>query len=252
MILLDGQSLAAGILSSLTVKSGTILGIVLIGNDPASLKYVSLKQQKAKSIGLNCQLHHLPISSAPQQVLSLLTMLNTDPTITGILVQLPLPQQLDKYHILNIINPQKDVDGLNPDSGVTPAVVVGIIKLLDHYHLNFSEKKVVVVNDSFLIGQPLKNYFPKAVLCNNQTNNLSAITNGADLLISATGVKNIISADMVKTGAVVIDVAGGDVNFPEVAPKCSYITPTFGGIGPMTIASLLEKLVTISHENPTF
>jgi methylenetetrahydrofolate dehydrogenase (NADP+)/methenyltetrahydrofolate cyclohydrolase len=238
MILLDGKTVSQQILDSLKPINKS-LHVILVGNDPSSLKYVSLKEKKCLEVGVNFVLHHLQDDSSLED---LIINLNNDPKVDGFFIQLPIKNK----HLLNLISPQKDVDGLTPGSDFTPAVVVGIIKLLKHYHLNFENKKVVILNDSELIGRPLKKYFPQAILCNDQTKNIKEVTQTADLLISATGVKNIITADMVKDGAVVVDVANGDVDFVNVAPKCSYITPTFGGIGPMTIASLLENLSLVN------
>jgi methylenetetrahydrofolate dehydrogenase (NADP+)/methenyltetrahydrofolate cyclohydrolase len=241
MILLDGKSLSQEIISGLHFVN-TSLHVILIGDDPSSLKYVSLKQKICLEVGVNFTLHHLKDDST---LPNLINQLNNDPTVDGFFIQLPIKNK----ELLKLIDPSKDVDGLNPQSSFTPAVVIGIIKLLEHYHLDFTNKKIVIVNDSDLVGKPLKKHFNSAILCNDQISNLSAITQTADLLISATGVKNIITADMVKSGAVVVDVANGDVEFTNVAPKCSYITPTFGGIGPMTIASLLYNLslIKINH-----
>ncbi len=234
MILLDGKTISDQILSSLKPINKS-LHVILIGDDPASLKYVSLKKQKCQQTGVDFTLHHL---TDDQTLSDLINKLNHDSSVDGFFVQLPIKNK----KFLKLISPRKDVDGLNPNSKFTPAVVVGIIKLLENYNLSFNNQKVVIINDSELIGQPLKKYFSQAVLCNDQTKDLSKITQTADLLISATGVKNLVTADMVKDGAVVVDVANGDIDFASVAPKCSYITPTFGGIGPMTIASLLYNL----------
>ena len=146
---------------------------------------------------------------------------------------------------MNKISTHKDADGLNPTSGVIPAVVRGIISLLKHYQISFDQKNIVIVNDSVLIGQPLKKYFSdftsQITLLNDETRNLTSHTLEADILISAAGVKNLITADMLKRGVVVVDVGGGDVDFDAVSKISSYITPTFGGVGPMTVASLLEN-----------
>jgi len=248
MILLDGKALSEQILSDLKAdisrQSRAIsLHVILIGDDPSSLKYVALKGKKCQEIGVNFVLHHLSLSTPQPDMVTLIENLNQDNQVTGFFIQLPIPNK----QLLSLISPQKDVDGLNSNSSFTPAVVVGIIKLLSHYHLDFSKKNVVILNDSNLIGQPLKKYFPQAILCNDHTTNLSAITKTADLLISATGVKNIVTANMVKDGATVVDVANGDVDFNAVAPHCSFITPTFGGIGPMTVASLLYNLCSKDH-----
>ena len=245
MILLDGKILAQQILSSCDFNQKN-LHVILIGDNPSSLKYVTMKQKKCQEFGVNFTLHHLPQNTPESEIVQLINQLNNDPQVTGFFIQLPIANK----NLLNLISPQKDVDGLNPTSKFTPAVVLGIIKLLKHYQLNFNQQKVVVINDSDLIGKPLKKYFPNAILCNDQTTNLSAVTQSADLLISATGVKNLITADLVKPGAVVVDVATGDVDFENVAPKTSYITPTIGGVGPMTIACLLYNLA--NYENPTF
>lgn len=250
MILLDGKTLSRHILSNLRsriqdLQSNISLSVILLGNDPSSLKYVSLKQLKCREIGVKFDFHHLPENTSQSDLLALIAKLNQDSSVTGFFVQLPLPAHINKKLILSSIDPAKDVDGLNPNSNFHPAVVSAIISLLQNYRINFTDKKVVIINDSDLIGKPLLKFFPKAILCNKQTKNLRPITSGADLLISAAGVKNLITADMIKHGAVVIDVAGGDVDFKNVSEKCSYITPTYGGIGPMTIACLLKNLVKI-------
>lgn len=249
MILLDGRAPSLQIadhLRSQLAKSNhpTNLSVVLVGDDPSSLKYVSLKQNKAKEIGVDFDLFHLPKVTSQIELLSLISRLNSDPTVTGFFIQLPLPSHFDKKAILHSINPTKDVDGLNPASTFTPAVVLAVVRLLDYYHLSFDTKKVVIINDSDLIGKPLKRFFPQAILLNDQTADIAAISRTADLLISATGVKHLVTTNMVKDGAVVVDIGGGDVDFDKVANRCSYITPTFGGIGPMTIACLFQNLIS--------
>lgn len=252
MILLDGKTLSETILSDLKLKIEDCqlkinLHVILVGDDPSSLKYVSLKQKKCQEIGVKCTVHHFDSTVSKSELLALITKLNNDPLVTGFFIQLPLPSYLDKNEILSAISPLKDVDGLNHASGVIPAVAAGIIRLLDEYHLNFTGKNVVIINDSPLIGQPLKTLFDKrraiVTLLNDQIKNLKDYTLSADILISATGVKNLVTADMVKQESVVVDVANGDVDFTNVSEKCSYITPTFGGVGPMTIASLLQNIV---------
>ncbi len=254
MILLNGKALSQKILQSLKF-SNTSLHVILVGDDPSSIKYTNLKQQIAIELGINYQLHHLPADATQSSLIELIQKLNSDPNVTGFFVQLPLPSHLNKDLVLSSIASSKDVDGLNPNSNFTPAVVVGIIRLLENYQINFSARNVVIVNDSNLIGQPLKKIFETkgavVTLANDQTQSLSQITQEADILISATGVKNLITADMVKEGSVVVDVANGDVDFVAVSPKCSYITPTFGGVGPITIASLFQNLATIATDaNP--
>jgi len=246
MILLDGKSLSEKILSdlSLKIKNSKLrinLDIILVGDAPSSLKYIALKQKQASRVGIGGQLYQPSLSS----LLETISNLNADKDSSAFFIQLPIPGIIDNSDYLNKILPQKDADGLNPNSGVSPAVVRGILSLLKHYQISFDQKNIVIVNDSNLIGQPLKRYFdsftPDVTLLNNEIPDLSPYTQKADILISATGVKNLITADMVKEGSIVVDVANGDVDFTTVSPKCSYITPTFGGVGPMTVASLLEN-----------
>ena len=254
MILLDGKTLAQKVLSDLSseirnLKLEIRLDIILVGRDESSLKYVSLKQQRAIEVGIGGKLWQLSSDTSESEIINLINKLNSDSSITGFFIQLPLPSQINKNLILNSINPNKDADGLVENSSTTPAVVRGIIQLLDKYKLTFIGKNVVIANDSQLIGQPLKKHFENrhssVILCNKFTQNLGNITKTANLLISATGVKNIVTADMVKENAVVIDISSGDVDFENVSPKCSYITPTFGGVGPMTVASLLQNTVDL-------
>ncbi|HCU54998.1 hypothetical protein A2574_03695 [Candidatus Shapirobacteria bacterium RIFOXYD1_FULL_38_32] len=255
MQILDGQSLSQQITNDLINKIKSLkiiptLAVVLVGDDPSSLKYINLKIKKSLKLNIPTQFHHLAQNTDQSTIIQLIKNLNQDPQTTAFFVQLPLPPHIDKNQILNLISPTKDVDGLNPTSKITPAVVLGIIKLLKYYKINFTDKKIVIINDSPLIGQPLKKYFEKqgafVTLANDQTQNLNLLTSSADILISATGVKNLITADMVKQGSVVVDVASGDVDFDNVAPKTSYITPTFGGVGPMTVISLFENLLSLA------
>ena len=244
MIILDGKTLSEKIIANI-IPHGE-LHIILVGNDIASQKYVDLKQKKCQQIGQKCIVHHLPSTIPTPDLITLINELNSNPSVTGFFIQLPLPSHFDKNKIISLINPQKDIDGLLPNSPYTPAVVRGIVRLLDDYHLALADKTAVIINDSNLIGKPLEKILlkrkVKVILCNDKTQNLSEICRGADLLISATGVKGIITAEYIKPGAIVVDVANGDVDFNSVKDKTSYLTPTFGGIGPMTIACLLENL----------
>jgi len=260
MILLDGKSLSEKILSDLKLKivrqrrirlwrkdyrSKINLDIVLVGDNPSSLKYISLKQKRASEVGIGGQLYHLPDTISQKQILELFNKLNKDHDTTAYFIQLPVPNIRQISSLLNNISIHKDADGLNPNSGVTPAVVRGIISLLKHYQISFNDQNIVIVNDSNLIGQPLKKYFSdftsQVILLNDQTTDLTSFTKKADILISAAGVKNLITADMVKDGVIAIDVGGGDIDFDNVSKKSTYITPTFGGVGPMTVASLLQN-----------
>jgi methylenetetrahydrofolate dehydrogenase (NADP+)/methenyltetrahydrofolate cyclohydrolase len=255
MQILDGKLLSQQITTDLISKVKSLiaiptLAVVLVGDDPASLKYINLKIKKSLKLNIPTQFHHLPKNTDQFTISKMIKNLNQDPQTTAFFVQLPLPTHIDKNQILNLILPTKDVDGLNPNSGITPAVVLGIIKLLKYYKINFTDKKIVIINDSPLIGQPLKKFFESqntfVTLANDKTKDLKTLTQTADILISATGVKNLITSDMVKQGSVVVDVASGDVDFDNVAPKTSYITPTFGGVGPMTVISLFENLLSLA------
>lgn len=252
MILLDGKGLAEQILNNLQISAN--LDVILVGNDPSSLKYVDLKKQASLRLGVNFRLYHLPAETEPQVLKQLITQLNDKTDVLGFFIQLPLPKNYPQKELLGLISPAKDVDGLNPNSGILPAVVKGIITLLSHYQISFKNKNIVIVNDSDLIGQPLKKYFSQftktVTLLNTQTPDISQFTKTADILISATGVKHLITGDMVKEGSVIVDVANGDIDFTSCSQKASYITPTFGGIGPMTIASLFQNLSELSAPYP--
>lgn len=265
MILLDGKTLAGKSLSELKVKISQFstpinLDIVLVGEDPSSIKYVELKQRKAIEVGIGGQLYRLPKNTPVDEILKLIAALNQNPSTTSFFVQLPIPNIADSSDLLNNILPKKDADGLTSinlgllfqqhPNAIAPATAIGILKLLDNYQVRIDGQKIVVVNDSPIVGLPLLALFNArhgtVTLCHRHTQNLAEVTRGADILVSATGVKNLITADMVKEGSVVIDVAGGDVDFAGVSPKCSFITPTFGGVGPMTVASLLENTYTLA------
>jgi methylenetetrahydrofolate dehydrogenase (NADP+)/methenyltetrahydrofolate cyclohydrolase len=249
MIILDGRSLSQEIINTLKTKdlSSLSLHIILAGDDPNSQKYVELKQKRCVEIGLKCIVHRLPADTTEVTITELTNKLNNDITVSGYFIQLPMPSFLNKESIISTINPQKDVDGLTENSPYTPAAVRGVISLLNKYQLKFAEKNAVIINDSKLIGIPLKNILEKenchVEVCNEFTQNIQKISRGADYLFSATGVKGLITRDYIKPGAIVVDIGGGDVNFADVSPLCSYITPTIGGVGPMTIACLLQNLV---------
>jgi methylenetetrahydrofolate dehydrogenase (NADP+)/methenyltetrahydrofolate cyclohydrolase len=171
------------------------------------------------------------------------------------MVQLPLPEHINTHQVLAAIDPKKDGDGLTPynlglmfhddPSAVVTATALGIIKLFETYQIDISGKNAVIINNTSLVGLPLaalfNNRHATATICHKYTQNIEQATLSADIIVSATGVKNLITANMVKSGAVVVDVGGGDVDFENVKVKCSYITPTFGGVGPMTVACLLRN-----------
>lgn len=263
MILLDGKTLSQKILNDLKTKIDSspikpVLDIILVGNGPSSLKYVSLKQKRAKEIGIGGQIHHLPETVSLEDIITLIQKLNRDPQITGLMVQLPLPSSLDNTKILNSIDPQKDADGLtaanlgllfhNSPKAIASATALGIIKLLDHYQVPLCDKNAVIINRSPHIGLPLSalllSYNSTVTICHSHTRNLDQICQTADILITAANQSNLITKNFIKSQAVVVDIAG-DVDFKEVAPLSSFITPPIGGVGPMTVASLLSNTVKI-------
>ena len=238
------------------------LAIILVGDDPASLRYTQKKHQKAQEIGITSFLHHLPSTSTEEEVAQVVDESNAQ--ADGVMVQLPLPPHLNSERILNRIAPEKDVDGLTAvslgkllqkDERCAPATPLGIIRLLEAYPIPFLGKEVVILSRSALIGKPLALLFlnrgATVTVCHSQTREIKAHTLRADILVSAIGKPRLVTEDMVKSGAVVVDAgtaeeAGqlvGDVDFTVVEKKASYITPVPGGVGPMTIAQLLANVV---------
>lgn len=275
MTLLDGKTVSQKILNDL---QSTIyqprLDIILVGQDPASLKYVAMKQKKAESVGISGQLIRLSESTTTSDLLSQIEKLNQDSQVTAFMVQLPLPKSIDTQKVLLAIDPAKDADGLNPinlgklftkdTTAIASATPTGIMRLLENYKIDLVGKNAVIIGRSSIVGLPLfallNNANATVTLCHSHTANLSEICQKADILISAVGKPKFVTADMVKDGAIVVDVGTnydqngllcGDVDFEAVAPKCSYITPVPGGIGPMTIACLLENTLKLSiHPTP--
>jgi methylenetetrahydrofolate dehydrogenase (NADP+) / methenyltetrahydrofolate cyclohydrolase len=260
MILLEGKTLAQKTLANLKEKISKLptpinLDIVLVGNDQSSIKYVQLKQQKATEVGIGGHFYHLPENTSAQELEKIIDSLNNNHETSSFFVQLPIPNIVDSASILNKILPSKDADGLTSINlgllfqqhlnAIAPATAIGIIKLLDEYKIKIEGQKIVVVNDSPIVGLPLLALFnarhATVTLCHMHTQNLAEATRQADILVSATGVMGLINGSMVKDNVVTIDVGGGDIDFNSVAKKASYITPTFGGVGPMTVSSLLEN-----------
>jgi methylenetetrahydrofolate dehydrogenase (NADP+)/methenyltetrahydrofolate cyclohydrolase len=279
---IDGNAISAKIRQELAVDieamkntTGVVpgLAVVLVGDNPASLTYVRNKNKAARRIGMHSEQHTLPSTAGLSDVLELLSKLNSDPLIHGILVQLPLPPHIDANAVLNSIDPDKDADGLSPVnlgrlmSGyglLKPCNPFGILKLLSYSGIRTEGKHAVVVGRSILVGKPIaamlagKGLDATVTVCHSMTRDLASVTRQADILIAAIGKPEFITADMVKAGAVVIDVGidriedssrpkgyriVGDVKYDEVAPKCSAITPVPGGVGPMTITMLLYNTV---------
>ncbi|MDA1208433.1 MAG: bifunctional 5,10-methylene-tetrahydrofolate dehydrogenase/5,10-methylene-tetrahydrofolate cyclohydrolase [bacterium] len=269
--LLSGKDASAAVLQSLESDIASLdpkLVVVQVGEDPASSSYIKQKFKSCQSVGMRSEHKHMPATTTLDELMHEIVALNADPDVSGFIVQLPLPAHLEKHvpDIIKSIEPRKDVDGfgaynlgkmfLNKDfEDLPPATPSGIILLLDHYNIDVAGKHVVVVGRSNIVGKPvsmmLLNRSATVTICHSKTKDLGTITRQADILIAAVGRPKMITADMVKDGVVVIDVGMnrtddglcGDVDFDAVAEKASAITPVPGGVGPMTVASLIRNCV---------
>ena len=242
------------------------LAVILVGNDPASQIYVANKKKACEQLGIISKEFVLPETTTQQELLSLVNDLNNDSSVNGILCQLPLPKGLDEKAVIAAIDPQKDVDAFHPvnvgkimigDYDFLPCTPAGVMEMLAYYNIDVGGKECVVIGRSNIVGKPMgmlllhKN--GTVTICHSRTQNLSEVTRRADILVAAVGKANFVTADMVKDGAVVIDVGMnrdsnnklcGDVDFDAVKTKASYITPVPGGVGPMTIAVLMQNTLT--------
>lgn len=241
------------------------LAVVIVGDDPASRTYVNNKKKACAETGIYSEEYALPASTTQQELMNLVARLNEKNDIHGILVQSPLPNGLDEEAVVEAINPQKDVDAFHPSNvgrimignyHFLPCTPAGVIELLKSEHIEISGKNCVVLGRSNIVGKPMAMLLlhnnGTVTICHSKTKNMSEICKCADILIAAVGKPNFVTADMVKPGAVVIDVGinrnengklCGDVDFSAVEPIASYITPVPGGVGPMTIAMLLKNTV---------
>lgn len=237
------------------------LSVINVGENPASKLYISKKQKAAREIGIHSIVHELPENTTSKEVQSLITQLNNDRSIHGILVQLPLPHHIDQYSIMKMIDPKKDVDGFHPQSmgnlvtsrpTFIPATAYGIMEILKYYKIDLKGKNIVIINHSIVLGKPLALLMLKenatVTVCHEYTKNLKSHTKNADILIIGIGKPKFITQDFIKENSIVIDVGiskvedkiVGDVDFKNVAKKCRYITPVPGGVGPMTVAMLMK------------
>ena len=280
MQIIDGSALAETIKSELKIKvadavaSGNRpphLAAVLIGENPASRSYVTNKVKSCQDVGYKSTLIQRPSELSQQAVLDIVKELNEDPDVDGFIVQLPLPEHIVEMDITLAIRPEKDVDGFHPMNlglmtlglpAYLPATPMGIMQMLERYHIDVAGKTCCVMGRSNIVGTPISILLSRkgtpgdatVFMCHSRTPDLKKIAAGSDILIVALGRPNFVTPDMVKEGAVVIDVGinripdpskksgfrlVGDVDFERVAPKCSYITPVPGGVGPMTVTSLL-------------
>ena len=274
--ILDGKKLRNKIFLDLKAKLDKMpekptLAVILAGDDPASQIYVRNKKKTAENLGINSIVIEYPKNVTETELISKIQELNNDKNITAILVQLPLPQHINKFKVIDAILPQKDVDGLTPynlgklfageEPYVYPCTPKGILLLLDEYCINPDGKHVVVVGRSNLVGKPVSQMLLKrnatVTMCHSHTKNLTDITKTADIVVSAVG-KNVIGEKMLKSNCVVIDVGiyrdengkvRGDVDFENISKIAAYISPVPGGVGPMTIASLMLNTVELFERN---
>ena len=277
--IIDGKAIAADVraevkretksLSDRNITAG--LATVLVGDDPASKIYVSSKQKACAEVGITVWDHPLPASTPQEELVELITNLNADDAVSGILVQLPLPEHIDEELILNLVDPDKDADGFHPrnlgrllmgDPLIAPATPAGIQQMLIRSNIETAGADVVIVGRSNIVGKPMAALMiqkaPGAnstvTVCHTATKDLEAHTKRADIVIAAIGRAKALTAPMVKEGVVVIDVGinrtedglVGDVDFDAIKEKASWITPVPGGVGPMTIAMLLSNTVTLA------
>lgn len=282
MELIDGNAIAAEIIAELKISVANLggrapcLALVRVGDDPASVSYVRKKEKTASEIGVESRVHLPPEAIGQKALESLIDELNADPSVDGILVQSPLPEHLNEAAVFRRISPAKDVDGFHPlnlgkvaqddTTGFIACTPAGVMELLARSGVDLSGKHVVVLGRSLIVGKPVallalqKRAGANATVtvCHSGTRELGSITRLADVLIAAIGRPEFVTADMVKPGAVVIDVGinriadptkktgyrlTGDVHFPSVAPICSKITPVPGGVGPMTVAMLMHNTI---------
>jgi len=280
MQILDGKALSKKIEQKVTTeveylksKTGLVpgLAVILVGNDPASSAYVNMKKKACDRVGFYSVTHEMPENISQETIENTITMMNQNPSIDGILIQLPLPPQIDTTKILELVDPSKDVDGFHPYNvgrlatnldGFVPCTPLGVMELLNEYEIDVKGKNCVVVGASNIVGKPmaalLLNADATVEICHIFTDDLKKHTLDADIILVGVGVINLIKEDMVKDGAIIIDIGinraengklVGDVDFANVSEKCSYITPVPGGVGPMTIAMLLSNTLKAAQIN---
>lgn len=276
--ILDGKALAAKIHTELASKISQVqtqmgrppgLAVLMVGDNPASAAYVRGKERACTKVGIASFGQHFPTQTSFEELSEVINELNQDERVDGILVQLPLPNHLDGVALLHQIAPEKDADGLHPmnlghlvrgEAGLRSCTPAGVMRLLHDYNIPIAGKHAVVVGRSILVGKPVAMMLLEenatVTIAHSRTENLSQVTKSADILIAAVGRSQLISADMVKPGAIVVDVGinrivdadgnahlVGDVDFDTVCQVASYITPVPGGVGPMTVAILLQNTV---------
>jgi methylenetetrahydrofolate dehydrogenase (NADP+)/methenyltetrahydrofolate cyclohydrolase len=277
MVILDGKALSAKIKEEVRVEVTELvkneqitpgLAVILVGNDPASSTYVNSKHKSCETAGIYSEVHTKDESITQEELLALIEDMNNNPKLDGILVQLPLPKHIDTRTILEAISPLKDVDGFHPCNvgkmvsnldTFLPATPFGVMRIFEEYGIELSGKNAVVIGSSDIVGKPMASLLINAkatvTVCNSRTKDLASHTKNADIVVIAVGVPHLLKADMIKDGAVVIDVGinrldsgklTGDADFEDCKDKCSFITPVPGGVGPMTIGMLLKNTLKAS------
>lgn len=278
-VIIDGKATAAAVrceiksqVEKFAEENGFApgLAVVIVGEDPASQVYVRNKHKACEEVGIYSEIHALSKDATEEELLGLIDRLNDNHKINGILVQLPLPKHLDEEKVILRISPQKDVDAFHPENvgrimignfSYLPCTPAGVMELLKRYNISISGKHCVIIGRSNIVGKPQAMLMLKenatVTVCHSKTVNLNEITKQADIIVAAVGKPNFVTADMVKEGAVVIDIGinrldngklCGDVCFNEVEQVASYITPVPGGVGPMTITMLLKNTLTAAIE----
>lgn len=268
--IIDGKAIAKELLRELKEKTAALrekgvipgLTVIIVGEDPASLTYVASKEKKAKSLGFNGEVLRLPENTTQEGLCKVIDGLNADPAVDGILVQLPLPRHINKYDVIRRISPDKDVDGFHVINsgclftglpGFVPCTPKGIIKLIESTGVPIEGKHAVVLGRSLIVGKPVAQLLldknATVTVCHSHTGNDKAYTKSADIVVAAVGKPGFLKGDMIKPGAIVIDVGihrvdgalCGDVVFDEAKEVAGFLTPVPGGVGPMTIAELMEN-----------
>ncbi|MEA1953226.1 MAG: bifunctional methylenetetrahydrofolate dehydrogenase/methenyltetrahydrofolate cyclohydrolase FolD [Campylobacterota bacterium] len=272
MQLINGKKLSQKVQETVSTEVETLkqeknivpgLAVLLIGDDPASHAYVKMKAKACEKVGFYSITHNMPDTISQDEIIATIEMMNNNPRIDGILVQLPLPKHIDTEKILEVINPEKDVDGFHAYNvgrlvtgldGFVACTPLGVMKMFEAYNIDLQGKDVCVVGASNIVGKPMASLLLNAnatvTVTHIFTKDLKSHTSKADIIVVGVGVPGLIKEDMVKEGAVVIDIGinriedgslVGDVDFKNVSAKCSFITPVPGGVGPMTIAMLLSN-----------
>lgn len=278
--IIDGKAISAAIRAEIKAETEAFfkqngfrpgLAVIIVGEDPASQVYVRNKRRACEEVGFYSEAYELPADTTQAELNALVDKLNADKAIHGILCQLPLPKHLDENEVILRIDPKKDVDAFHPvnvgrimigDYSFLPCTPAGVMALLERSGIEISGKECVVVGRSNIVGKPqamlLLHANGTVTVCHSRTKNLAEVCRRADILVAAIGKADFFTADMVKEGAVVIDVGmnrradgklTGDVDFESVAPKASYITPVPGGVGPMTITMLMQNTLTAAKES---